>query len=71
MPFLPENLTPAFWFPWHTECGTSPESISSSDGHEIFKVLCGLRLNFSKKTGSFPYIREVGKAGRKSDFPRS
>ena len=56
-------LTPALTLPWYAECGTSPEDISSSDGHEIFKVLCGLRLNFSKKTGSFPYIREVGKVG--------
>jgi hypothetical protein len=56
-------LTPALALPWYAECGTSPEGISSSDDHEIFKVLRGLRLNFSKKTGSFPYIREVGKVG--------
>ena len=34
-----------------------------SDGHEVFNVLRCLRLNFSKKTPTFPYIREVGKAG--------
>ena len=32
-------LTPALSLPWHAECGAFPESISSSDGHEIFKVL--------------------------------
>jgi hypothetical protein len=68
MSFLPENLTPAFRSPWHAECGASPESISSSDGHEIFKVLRGLCLNFSKETGSFPYIQEGGKVGENADF---
>ena len=56
-------LTPALPLPWYAECDTSLESISSSDGHETFKVLRGLRLNFSKKTGPFPYIQEVGKVG--------
>jgi hypothetical protein len=39
-----------------------------SDGHEVFNVLRCLRLNFSKKTPTFPYIREEGKVGEKADF---
>jgi len=41
-----------------------------SDGHEVFNVLRGLRLNFSKETPTFPYIQEEGKVGRRRIFPR-
>ena len=41
-----ESPDAALSLPWYAECDTSLESISSSDGHEIFKVLRGLRLNF-------------------------
>jgi len=61
-------LTPALSLPWYAEYGTSPEDISSSDGHEVFNVLRGLRLNFSKKTPTFPYIQEEGKVGENADF---
>jgi hypothetical protein len=61
-------LTLALSLPWYAECDTSLESISSSDGHEIFKVLRGLRLNFSKKPPTFPYIQEEGKVGENADF---
>ena len=53
--FLPGNLTPALLRSYHRKV------VSPSDGHEIFNDLRVLHLYFSKKSHSFPYIREVGK----------
>ena len=41
---------------------TSPEDISRSDGHAIFKVQVRLQDHFSEKYSPLPYIQEVGNA---------
>ena len=51
-------------------CGTSPENISRSDGHAIFKVQVRLQDHFSEKYSPLPYIQEVGKRAEKRRFPR-
>ena len=68
--FLPGILTPAFRSPWCAGCGTSPENISRSDGHAIFKVQVRLHDYFSEKYSPLPYIQEVGKRAEKRRFPR-
>mgnify|MGYP006880153612 CR=1 FL=1 len=69
--FLPGGSLPAFRSPWCAGCGTSPENISRSDGHAIFKVQVRLQDHFSEKYSPLPYIQEVGKRAEKRRFPRS
>ena len=68
--FLPGGSLPAFRSPWCAGCGTSPEDISRSDGHAIFKVQVRLQDHFSEKYSPLPYIQEVGKRAEKRRFPR-
>ena len=69
-PFLPGGALPAFCSLWCAECGTSPENISRSDGHEVFKVQMRLQDYSIEKYSSLPYIQEVGKCAEKRRFPR-
>ena len=50
---------------------TSPERISHSDGHAVFKVLCAEHDHNSENFDALPYIQEVGNYAQKRIIPRS
>lgn len=68
--FLPGGSLPAYCSPWCAGCGTSPEDVSRSGGHAIFKVQVRLQDHFSEKYSPLPYIQELGKHAEKRRFPR-